>query len=92
MTEKYLNTQQLRERWPIGLTRLTQVREQHFIEGVHFTRYGGHRILWNWAMIQDWLHTRQSPELHQAAIERFLATLPSYQSKKAKPPKAMTAA
>lgn len=90
MTDKYLTTQQLRSRWPIGVTRLTQIRDQFFIEGVHFTRYAGHRILWNWLLIEDWLNTRQSPELHQSAIERHLASLPSYQTRKKSTPKSQS--
>ncbi len=86
MTEKYLDTKRLRERWPIGLTRLTQIRDQHFIQGVHFVRPTGHRIAWNWPLVEDWLNTRECPELHQAAIERHLASLPNHQ--KGKTPRA----
>lgn len=55
-------------------------------EGVHYFKPGPTSILYNVELIYDWLANKHQPELHERAIENFLASLPSSQPKPQRKP------
>jgi hypothetical protein len=50
-------------------------------EGIHYFKTSPTSILYNVELIYDWLANKHQPELHERAIENFLAALPSSQPK-----------
>lgn len=52
------------------------------IEGVHYHIWNSRVIRYNPALIADWGLNRNNPTAHQRAIEAYLASLPSNQSKR----------
>ncbi len=48
-----------------------------WIEGIHWHRVTAKSVLYNVPLIMDWIATRDNPELHQVAIDRYLKSLPS---------------
>lgn len=52
-----------------------------WFEGIHYQRIGTRKILYNLALIQNWVATRHSSHEHQVAIEQYLRSLPQNQSK-----------
>jgi hypothetical protein len=56
-------------------------------EGVHYFKTSPTSILYNVELIFDWLANKHQPELHERAIENFLAALPSSQPKPKRPNK-----
>ncbi|MGA7934970.1 MAG: hypothetical protein WCA35_15595 [Kovacikia sp.] len=53
------------------------------LEGVHYIRIGEHKgILYNRPLIIDWMINRRFPNVHQRAIDNFLASLPSNQPRR----------
>ncbi len=53
-----------------------------WVEGVHWTRMGERKVLFNLPLIKDWLINRNHPDMHQRAIELYLTSLPSNQPQK----------
>jgi len=49
-------------------------------EGVHWVRLAEKNILFNLALMEDFLANRNNPGAHQTAIENYLRSLPSSQS------------
>jgi hypothetical protein len=56
-------------------------RTKQLEEGVHYFKTSPTSILYNVELIYDWLANKHQPELHERAIENFLAALPSSQPK-----------
>jgi len=52
------------------------------IEGIHWVRMGSRDTRYNLALIHDFMVNRNAPELHENAIEHYLASLPSSQRKR----------
>lgn len=50
-------------------------------EGIHYQKIGTRKILYNLALIENWVATRHDPHEHQAAIEQYLRSLPQNQPK-----------
>jgi hypothetical protein len=84
----FIKLSELLQRLPISENRIVQIRRNHWIEGVHYCPHGRH-FLFNWPMVHDWWLNQGNPALHQKAIERFRASLPSGQPppENGKPPK-----
>lgn len=84
---QFLTTPQLTEVFPLGKSQLQVLRDSGtFQEGIHWVKHpgsNGRRVLWNWALIQDYLATNGGPA-HQIAIENYLASLPSNQARPGK--------
>ncbi len=47
-----------------------------WIEGIHYQKIGTRKVLYNLALIENWVATRHSPHEHQTAIEQYLKSLP----------------
>ena len=47
-----------------------------WIEGIHYQKIGTRKVLYNLALIENWVATRHSPHEHQSAIEQYLKSLP----------------
>jgi hypothetical protein len=56
-------------------------------EGIHYQRFGPTKIVYNRALLIDWVSTRNNPRVHQLAIDAFLASLPSSKAAAAITPK-----
>jgi hypothetical protein len=55
--------------------------------GIHYFQINPTNILYHVELIQDWIANKHQPELHERAIENFLASLPSSQPKPKRPNK-----
>lgn len=55
-------------------------------EGIHYFQTSPTTILYNLELIYDWIANKHQPELHERAIENFLAALPSSQPKPQRKP------
>jgi hypothetical protein len=53
-----------------------------WIEGIHWVRVGTRKTLYHRALILDWIANQGNPQVHQRAIEAYLAQLPSNQPSK----------
>jgi hypothetical protein len=49
-------------------------------EGIHWVYINTRSIKFNVQLLNDWVATRHTPELHEIAIRNFLASLPSSQA------------
>jgi len=79
----FVSSAQLREVVKVGKSKLYDLRtEKKLLEGIHFIKMpGGKKILWNQELIHDFFITGGGSS-HQQAIEAYLKSLPSNQSKK----------
>lgn len=60
--------------WRLG----SQYNPPLLTEGVHWVRRGKRAILYNVALLEDWiLNNESNPEAHKRAIDSFLESLPS---------------
>lgn len=48
-------------------------------EGIHFVRQNQRLVLYNAALLADWIQNRADPQAHQRAIDNYLISLPSNQ-------------
>lgn len=46
-------------------------------QGVHYFQLNPTTILYNVALIEDWIANQHQPHIHENAIQNFLASLPS---------------
>jgi hypothetical protein len=56
-------------------------------EGIHWVRHGTKRVVFNFELMRDWNINRCNPQVHQLAIDAFLASLPSSKAAAAITPK-----
>jgi len=79
----FIGTTQLKKTLSVGKTTLIRLREEgQLLEGIHYTRIpGGRKFLWNLDLVSDYFATGGGSS-HQQAIEAYLQSLPSNQSKK----------
>ena len=56
------------------------------IEGVHWVAFSKRCVRYNQELLEDWAATRTSPEQHQRAVDAYLESLPSNQSKQRRRP------
>lgn len=61
---------------------LKTYRKVHWLPGIHFQHINAKTIRYNRLLIIDWVVNISYPEVHQRAIQTFLASLPSNQSKR----------
>lgn len=54
------------------------------VEGIHWVRIGVRCVRYNSQMLRDYMVTQSEPNIHQRAIDNFLASLPSNQNLKKK--------
>jgi hypothetical protein len=82
--DNFIGTSQLKATLSIGKHILVRLREEEqLLEGIHFVRIpGGRKFLWNLELVKDFFATGGG-HAHQRAIESYLYSLPSNQSKKA---------
>lgn len=92
---KLLSAQKLA--FTIGVHKATIARWRkagRLEQGVHYFKLNPTTILYNVALVEDWIVNQHQPHLHEQAIENFLASLPSNdrpQRKKANKKAARTA-
>lgn len=61
----------------------------HWQEGIHYSVLSPKKIVYNAELIMDWITNRAQPQIHERAVQTFLASLPSQtDSKKPAPNKA----
>lgn len=53
-----------------------------WIEGIHWQRVNSRLVVYNLALILDWIANRSNPQAHEWAVENYLRSLPSNQPKK----------
>jgi hypothetical protein len=58
--------------------------------GIHYFQTSPTTILYNLELVYDWIANQHQPELHEQAIENFLASLPSNDRPQRKPNKKAT--
>ena len=66
----------------ISVHTLKTYRKQHWQCGIHFQFLNSRAIRYHQPLLIDWLANRFYPEAHQRAIEFYLASLLSNQTKK----------
>lgn len=66
----------------ISVHTLKTYRQKHWQCGIHFQYLNSRTIRYHKALLLDWLANRFCPEAHLRAVEGFLASLPSNQTKK----------
>ena len=54
---------------------------KQLVEGIHWTRFSSRCIRYNTELLKDWAATRAQTASHDQAIDSFLSSLPSNQSK-----------
>lgn len=59
-----------------------QTERVPLLEGVHWVRHSSRCVRFNNVLISDWGANRNNPVLHQKAVDRYLASLPSNQPAK----------
>lgn len=69
---------------PGSLPRYRKDEKIGWIEGVHYTRPNGQKVLYNKELLHDWLVNRHDPAAHLVAIENYQASLLSNQRRKRK--------
>ncbi len=65
----------------ISVHTLKPYRSLHWQSGIHYQHLNSRTVRYHRELLLDWLATRSNPELHQRAIEAYLASLPSNQPK-----------
>jgi hypothetical protein len=48
-------------------------------QGIHWTAMNSRNFKYNVQLLLDWMTNQHAPELHETAIQNFLASLPSSQ-------------
>ncbi len=66
----------------ISVHTLKKYRIVHWQSGIHYQHLNARTIRYNRELIIDWLVNLSCPEAHQRAIEAYLASLPSNQTRK----------
>ncbi len=67
---------------PASIARYRQDPKIGWIEGVHFARPNGQKVLYNRELLQDWLANRHDPIAHLTAVENYQASLLCNQKRK----------
>jgi hypothetical protein len=74
----------------VGLSKSTFKRyrlQGLWQEGIHWRRLNSRTVLYNLPLILDWIANQHNPHVHQRAIENYLTSLPSNQTKRGRKPK-----
>ncbi len=66
----------------ISVHTLKSYRILHWQSGIHYQYLNSRTIRYNRELIIDWLANISYPEAHQRAIQAYLASLPSNQTRK----------
>jgi hypothetical protein len=66
----------------ISIHTLKIYRQKHWQSGIHFQRLNSRTIRYHKELLRDWFANRFCPTAHQRAIEIYLASLLSNQTKK----------
>lgn len=79
----YLKGSEVRNLFGISRQTISRwVAQKVLIENVHYFKLSEKSYRYNAALIQDFLLNRNTPELHQKAIQAYLDSLPSNQAAK----------
>jgi len=65
----------------LSIHTLKSYRSLYWQCGIHYEYINSRTVRYHKELLLDWLATRSNPELHQRAIEAYLASLPSNQPK-----------
>ncbi len=66
----------------ISTHTLKTYRKKHWIVGIHFQYLNSRTIRYHEGLLRDWFANVSYPQVHQKAIEAYLASLLSNQPKK----------
>lgn len=66
----------------ISVHTLKTYRILHWQSGIHYQHLNSRTIRYNRELILDWVVNIPYPEVHQRAIQAYLASLPSNQNKR----------
>jgi hypothetical protein len=79
---KLVNARQLTQETQLSSRTMLRLRSAEKWElGIHYFKISETKILYNLELIQDWIANLHQIQLHEKAIENFLASLPSSQAK-----------
>jgi hypothetical protein len=86
MTPKLVSTREAARLFGISRPTLKKLRIGHrntppaLVENVHWVRFSQTFVLFNLALMEDFLANKNNPNAHQITIENYLRSLPSSQS------------
>ena len=64
--------------WRLGRVNSDGTRTlPKLVENIHWFAIGQRKILYNFELIRDYVHNIKQPQLHERAIDAYLASLPS---------------
>ena len=76
MTTKFLKKAQLAPIVGLSAHTFRRYRERKiWIEGVHYVKVSQNAVLYNQAMVLDWVANRGNPAQHQRNVEEYLKSL-----------------
>jgi hypothetical protein len=81
----FVTAKEIKEFTALSDGTLRLLRQKEWVEGAHFCVIGYSSIIYNRDLIADWIANRHQPELHQNAIDIYLANLPSQKRPGKKP-------
>jgi Putative excisionase (DUF1233) len=73
----FVTAKEIKEFTSLSDGTLRTLRQTAWVEGAHFCVIGYSSIIYNRELIADWIANKHQPELHENAIENYLANLPS---------------
>ncbi len=81
--QEFLKAKPLAQTLGVGVSTLKQWRkDDRLIEGVRFVRYSYNLLLYNVAMMINYIATRSDPQLHERQIQDYLKQLEKTTQKK----------
>jgi phage terminase Nu1 subunit (DNA packaging protein) len=76
VTVQFLNKSQLASIIGLSAHTFRRYRERGaWLEGVHYVKVNQNTVLYNQAMVLDWLANRGNPAQHQRNVEAYLKSL-----------------
>lgn len=78
---EFISKQEVCQLLQVTERTLARYREKHWYKGIHFVQ-PIQKILYNKALILDWMVNRDDAIAHLRAIENYQASLPSNQKRK----------